>query len=193
MARFTVNSHRFDPYKQFKFRVKWDGKFVAGVSEVSGLVRHTGVVEFRDGGEPNRLRKSPSLTIFEPIVLSRGITHDMEFEAWANMVSSLSVGAGSEVALKDFRKDIIIELLNEAGQVVLAYRVFRCWPSEYAAIDAMDANAPDVAMESITLEHEGWERDASITEPVEPGASGAAMNVVKKSVQNKKRIVRKKK
>ena len=168
MAEFTVNASRFDPYKNFKFRVKWDGKYVAGVSYVSALVRTTEVVEHREGGDPSTSRKSPGLTQYEPITLARGVSHDTAFEEWANLVWRLGAGAGTEVGLKDFRKDIVIEFYNEAGQLALAYKVYRCWVSEYQALPALDANSSEVAIQSIRLENEGWERDTSIVEPAEP-------------------------
>ena len=168
MAEFTVNPLRFDPYKNFKFRVKWDGRYVAGVSKVSGLKRTTEVVEHREGGDPSTSRKSTGLTQFEAITLERGLTQDTAFEDWANLVWQLGASLGSEVALKEFRKDIYLELYNEAGQLVIAYKVYRCWPSEYEALPSLDANANAIAIEHIKLENEGWERDASVTEPVEP-------------------------
>src|SRR5262245_41717684 len=120
MAQFTVNAtHRFNPYKNFKFRVKWDGRYVAGVSKVGALKRTSEVVEYRDGGDPSTPRKSPGQTKFEAIQLERGITHDPEFERWANKVWIQGAGLGAQSSLKDFRKDIVIEVYNEAGQLVL--------------------------------------------------------------------------
>jgi len=172
MAQFTVNAERCDPYKKFKFRVKWDGKYVAGVSRVSPLRRITEVVTFRNGGDPSTSHKSPGRTEYAPINLERGVTHDLEFEQWANKVWDFGSGLGSEVSLKDFRKDIILELLNEAGQVVLRYMVFRCWVSEYVALPELDADAHAVAIQRIVLENEGWERDTSVVEPQEPSLGG---------------------
>lgn len=168
MAEFSVNPHRFDPYKNFKFRVKWDGRYVAGVSKISALKRTTEVIEHREGGDPSTTRKSPGQTTFAPIILERGITHDTAFEEWANKAWNLGSGLGSEVSLKDFRKDLTIELYNEAGQLVFAYRVYRCWVSEYQALPDLDAVSNEVAIEVIVLENEGWERDYEVTEPVEP-------------------------
>jgi phage tail-like protein len=168
MAQFAVNAQRFDPYKNFKFRVKWDGKYVAGISKVSGLKRTTEVVEHREGGDPSAIRKSPGRNKFEPITLDRGVTHDLEFENWANKVWNFGSGLGAEVSLKDFRKDIIIEIYNEAGQLALAYKVFRCWVSEYQAAADLDANANVVLIQHLKLENEGWERDAETPEPTEP-------------------------
>jgi phage tail-like protein len=168
MAEFPVNPTRFDPYKNFKFRLKWDGRYVAGVSKISGLKRTTEVVEHREGGDPSTSRKSPGLTEYEPIVLERGLTQDHAFEQWANLVWQLGAGLGSEVSLKEFRKDIILELYNEAGQLVYAFKIFRCWPSEYQALPDLDSDANAVAIEHIKLENEGWERDTSVVEPVEP-------------------------
>src|SRR5215831_5110655 len=168
MAEFTVNPKRFDPCKNFKFRVKWDGRYVAGVSKMSGLRRISEVIRQCEGGDPSTSRKSPGVTEFEPITLERGVTHDPEFENWANKVWSLGAGRGSEVSLKDFRKDIVLELYNEAGQLVLAYKIYRCWVSEYQILPNLDANATAVALEHIRIENEGWERDPDVTEPQEP-------------------------
>lgn len=168
MAEFVVNPHRSDPYKNFKFRVRWEGRYVAGVSAVSPLRRTTEVISYRTGSEPSVIRRAPGRTKFDPIILKRGVTHDPEFEEWANQVWRIGAGLGSEVSLASFRRDIVIELLNEAGQVVKAYLVYRCWPSEYQALPELDANAGEVAIETLTLEHEGWERDQAVTEPVEP-------------------------
>ena len=168
MAEFTVNAQRFDPYKNFKFRVKWDGKYVAGISHVSPLIRRTEVVLHREGGDPSTTRRSPGRTEFEAITLSRGVTHDVAFEQWANKVWDYGAGLGMEVSLKDFRKDITLELYNEAGQKVMAYNIFRCWVSEYEALPDLDANAAAVAIQHIKLENEGWQRDTAVTEPTEP-------------------------
>jgi phage tail-like protein len=168
MAQFSVNPSRFDPYKNFKFRVKWDGRYVAGISKVSALKRTTEVVKHREGGDPSSTRKSPGRTEFEAITLERGVTHDPEFEKWANKVWNFGAGLGAETSLKDFRKDVIIELYNEAGQLVIAYRVYRCWVSDFQAQADLDANANVVLIQSIKLENEGWERDTSVVEPSEP-------------------------
>jgi phage tail-like protein len=167
MVEFPVNPSRHDPYKNFKFRVKWDGHVVAGISRISPLRRTTEVVEHREGGDPSMWRKSPGRTQFDPITLERGITHDPAFEQWANKVWMFAA-PGAEVTLKDFRKDITIDMFNEAGQLVLSYRVFRCWVSEYQALPDLDANANAVAIQQLKLENEGWERDLDVTEPAEP-------------------------
>ena len=168
MTQFSVNATRHDPYKNFKFRVKWDGRYVAGISKVSGLKRTTEVVKHREGGDPSTTRKSPGRTDYDAITLERGVTHDVDFEQWANKVWNFGSGLGSEVSLKDFRKDIIVELYNEAGQLVQAYHIFRCWVSEFTALPDLDANANAVAIQSIKIENEGWERDYAVVEPAEP-------------------------
>ncbi len=168
MAQFVVNAQRFDPYKNFKFRVKWDGQYVAGVSKVSGLKRTTQVVKHRDGADPSTTRKSPGQSDFDAITLERGVTHDTAFEAWAAKVWQLGATLGSEVSLKDFRKDIILDFYNEAGQLAISYKIYRAWVSEYQALPDLDANANAVAIQHLKLEHEGWERDVSVTEPTEP-------------------------
>lgn len=168
MSEFTVNPTRFDPYKNFKFRIKWDGRYVAGLSKMSALKRTTEVIEYREGGDPNASRKSPGRTKYEAITLGRGVTDDLEFEKWAKKVWNFGAGLGSEVSLKDFRKDIVIEVYNEAGQPVIAYNVYRCWVSEYQALPDFDANANAIAIQTIKIENEGWERDESVMEPPEP-------------------------
>jgi phage tail-like protein len=168
MAQFTVNTFRVDPYKNFKFRVKWDGRYVAGVSKVGMLKKTTEVVKHRDGGDPSTSHKSPGRTEFDAITLERGVTHDPEFENWASKVWNFGAGLGAEVSLKDFRKDIIIEVYNEAGQKVIAYNVYRCWVSEFQALPDLDANANAIAIQHLKLENEGWARDPAVTEPTEP-------------------------
>jgi phage tail-like protein len=163
--QFVVNTHRFDPYKNFKFRIKWDGRYVAGVSNCSQLRKNTEPVTHREGGDPSTARTSPTTWSFDPITLQRGVTHDPEFEAWANLV--YTTGGDAAISLRNFRKDIIIELLNEQGQVAKAYRVFRCWPSEYIALPELDANGNAVAIEQLVMQNEGWERDEAVSEPTE--------------------------
>ena len=170
MAKFTVNAQRFDPYKNFKFRVFWEGSNtpVAGISKVGALKRTTEVVEHREGGDPSTSRKSPGRSKFEAIQLERGVTHDLEFEAWANKIWNFGGGPGAESSLADFRKDVILDVFNEAGQKVISYKLYRCWVSEYQALPDLDSNANAVAIQTIKLENEGWERDESVTEPAEP-------------------------
>jgi phage tail-like protein len=168
MAQFTVNAQRFDPYKNFKFRVKWDGRYVAGISKVSMLKRTTEVVKHREGGDASSSRKSPGRTEYDAITLERGVTHDKEFEQWANKVWYYGAGLGQEISLKDFRKDIILEVYNEAGQPAISYHIYRCWVSEYQSLPDLDANANAVAIQHIKLETEGWARDNEVQEPSEP-------------------------
>ncbi len=168
MAEFTVNPQRFDPYKNFKFLVVWDGRVVAGVSKVSPLKRTTEVVKHRDGGDPSTPHKSAGRSEFEAITLERGLTHDPEFDRWANKVWMVNQGLGSEMSLADFRKNIVLQVLNEAGQVAVAIKVYRAWPSEYQVVGELDANANAVAIQSLKLECEGWERDWEVPEPEQP-------------------------
>ena len=172
MTEFAVNPQRVDPYKNFTFRVKWDDRYVAGVSKVSALKRTTEVVEHREGGDPSTSHKSPGRTKYEAITLERGVTQDHAFEQWANEVWALGAALGAEVSLADFRKDIILELYNEAGQLALAYKIYRCWVSEYEPLSDLDANLSAVAFERIRLENEGWERDDSVVELTELDLKG---------------------
>lgn len=164
---FVVNAHRFDPYKNFKFRVLWDGKPVLGVSKVSALKRTTEVVKHRSGGENSIDHKSPGRTTYDGITLEQGLTHDPEFEAWASKVHTYE--GDSLMALDSYFKDLTLEVQNERGQVAFRYFLRRCWVSEYTAIPDLDANANAVAIQSIKLELEGWERDLDTTEPDEAG------------------------
>ena len=166
-TQFKINATRFDPYKNFKFRVKWDGKYVAGLSKMGALKRTTEVVEHREGGDPSTSRKSHGRRKYEAITLERGVTHDLEFEAWANRVWKVNSGPETEVSLKNFRKELTLEVYNESGQKVLAYKIFRCWVSEYQALPELDANANAVAIQHIKIENEGWERDLDVQEQVE--------------------------
>ena len=172
MAQFSVNvdPRRFDPYKNFKFRVRFGDNpdYVAGISKVSALRRTTEVVSHREGGDPSSDRKSPGRTQYEAITLERGVTHDTEFEKWANKVWNFGSGLGAEVSLKDFRKNVIIDFYNEAGQLAISYKIYRCWVSEFQALPELDANANAVAIQTLKLENEGWERDYAVTEPSEP-------------------------
>jgi phage tail-like protein len=174
MAQFPVNPQRLDPYKNFKFRLKWDGKYVAGISKVSGLKRTTEVVEHRSGGDPSASYKSPGRNKYEAITLERGLTQDMQFHDWSGLVWNFGAALGAQVSLANFRKDIYLEVYNEAGQLVIAYKIYRCWVSEYQALPDLDANANAVAIEHIKLENEGWERDTSVVEPQEPTLSSVA-------------------
>lgn len=167
MPRFAVNASRFDPYKNFRFRLKWDGRYVAGISKVSALKRTTEVVEHRDGGDPTTMRKAPGISKFEPITLERGVTHDTEFEAWASLVWRINNPSGAQIALSGFRKNLLLELHNEAGQIALVYKIYRAWVSEYNALPELDASANAVAIQSIILQHEGFERDIDVPEPAE--------------------------
>jgi phage tail-like protein len=167
MAQFSVNTIRFDPYKNFKFRVKFDGKYVAGLSKMSALKRTTEVVKHREGGDPSSSRKSPGRSEYDAITLERGVTHDLEFETWANKIWNFGAGLGSEASLKDFRKDISVEIYNEAGQLAISYKIYRCWISEFQALPDFDANGNAVAIQHIKIENEGWERDEGVTEPTE--------------------------
>lgn len=168
MVEFTVDTERVDPYKNFKFTVMWDGETVAGISRVSALNRTTEVVTHRDGGDPSSVNKSPGQTTYDEITLERGVTHDTAFVQWANKVWNWGSNPGSEESLKDFRKDLILNLHNEAGQIAIRYQIYRCWPSAFQALPELDASANAVAIQSLTLQNEGWEQDYDHTEPTPP-------------------------
>ena len=176
-TEFPKATYRYDPYRNFKFRIKWDSKYVAGVSKVSALTKSTEVIKWRSGGDPGTQRRIPGQTQYESITLERGVTHDVVFEQWANKVwdyhntttdDQQGGTSNKDVSLKDFRKDIILEMYNEAGQKVIAYKIYQCWPSEWVAMPELDSNGNAVAIQSLKLETEGWERDTSVKEPTQP-------------------------
>lgn len=159
---------RAEPYKNFKFRVVWDGRYVLGISKVSALKRTTEVIEHREGGDQSTSHKLPGRNKFDAITLERGVTHDKDFEQWANKVWLLGQTLGGEVSLKDFRKDVNLEVYDEAGQIVQRYSIYSCWVSEYQALPDLDANANAVAIQHIKLENEGWQREFSLADETEP-------------------------
>lgn len=163
MAEFTVNAQRYDPYQGCNFRLKWDGRYVAGMTQMSALNRTTEPVVHREGGDPSHERKSPGRTKYDAVTLERGVTHDVDFENWANLVHSLD----SPISLKSFRKDVVVDFFNEAGQLAISYKLLRCWPSEYQALPQLDAGTAGIAIQKLKLELEGWERDIAVTEPTE--------------------------
>lgn len=165
MVKFAVNTHREDPYRNFKFKLKWDNQYVAGLSKCGALKKTVDVVDWREAGDPSHGRKLPGMTKYEPITLEAGVTHDTAFEEWANKVNNFEGDAA--MSLKNFRKDITIEVTNLQGVTVLSYNVYRCWVSEYQALPELDASGNAVMIQTITLQNEGWQRDASVTEPTE--------------------------
>lgn len=165
MPKFSVNTYRFDPYRNFKFKIKWDGQYVAGLSKCGALKKTTEVVDWREGGDPSTSRRLPGKTSFEAITLEAGVTHDTAFEQWANLANNFQGDAA--MSLKNFRKDITIDVFNLQGEKILSYNVFRCWVSEYQALPELDASANAVMIQTIKLENEGWERDTAVTEPTE--------------------------
>jgi phage tail-like protein len=163
---FPVNAHRFDPYRTFKFQVLINGVPVAGLKKMTALKRTTEAVSWRTAGDPTHERKLPGATKFEPITLEQGLTHDPVFEQWASLVNNIQ--GDSAMSLKNFRKDIVINVLNLQGKIAISYKVYRAWVSEYQALPDFDAGTTNaVGIQSIKLEHEGWERDVAVPEPAE--------------------------
>lgn len=163
---FPVNAHRHDPYRTFKFQILIDGKPVAGLKKMSALKRKTEAIKWRTAGDPSKERILPGGTSYEPISLEQGLSHDPVFEAWAALVNNVEGDAA--MSLKNFRKDIVINVLNLQGQVAISYKVFRAWVSDYQALPDLDAGSMNaVGIQTITLQHEGWQRDTAVAEPVE--------------------------
>jgi phage tail-like protein len=170
MASTSTDTHPVTPFLTYNFLVKWDNQYVAAVTRVSGLTKKTEVVSFRAGGQPQTTFKIPGQTDYEPIVLERGITTDPAFEQWANKMWYYpnTAALGQQVSLADFRKNIQLELYNQAGQLVVRYNLYYCWPSQFTALPELASDANAVALASLTLEHEGWDRDTSVTAPTLP-------------------------
>ncbi|KAB0584337.1 phage tail protein [Ideonella dechloratans] len=163
---FPVNTHRHDPYRTFKFQILIDGKPVAGLKKMGALKRKTEAIKWRTAGDPSKERILPGGTSYEPVTLEQGLSHDPVFEGWANLVNNIEGDAA--MSLKNFRKDIVINVLNLQGQVALSYKLFRAWVSEYQALPELDAGAMNaVGIQTLTLQHEGWQRDTAVGEPVE--------------------------
>ena len=165
MAQFSVNTHRIDPYKNFKFRVVWDNKPVAGLSKMSAVKRMTEVIEWREAGGSSIIRKMPGRSKHEPVTLEAGLTHDKQFMEWANQVNSPLGPAGT--SLVNYRKEVTIEVLNMQGVVAMAIKLQRAWASEFQALPEMDANANAVAIQMLKLEYEGFDFDPAVPEPKE--------------------------
>lgn len=165
MPRFTVNTERFDPYLNFKFKVRWDGQYVAGLNKCSALRKTTEVTSWYEAGDQASPRQIPGKTRYEPITLEAGITFDRTFEAWANAVNNYQGEA--VMSLKNFRKDITIDVFNLQGSLILSYNVYNCWVSEYQALPELAAGGNAVMITSIRLENEGWERDTEVVETAE--------------------------
>lgn len=163
---FPVNAHRHDPYRTFKFQILIDGKPVAGLKKMGALKRKTEAIKWRTAGDPSKERILPGGTSYEPITLEQGLSHDPVFENWAALVNNIEGDAA--MSLKNFRKDIVINVLNLQGQVAISYKVFRAWVSEYQALPEMDAGTMNaVGIQTLTLQHEGWQRDGAVAEPAE--------------------------
>ena len=163
---FPVNTHRHDPYRTFKFQVVIDGRVVAGLKKMGALKKKTTPVKWRASNDPSHERVMPGGTSYDPVTLEQGLTHDPVFETWANLVNSIQGDAG--MSLKNYRKDIIINVLNLQGQVAISYKLFRAWVSAYQALPDLDAGTMNtIGIQTITLQHEGWERDTGVAEPAE--------------------------
>lgn len=163
---FPANAHRHDPYRTFKFQVLIDGQPVAGLRKMGALKKTTEAVDWRTGGDPTHVRKLPGGTKYEAITLEQGLTHDPVFEEWANLVNNIDGDAA--MSLVNFRKDIVINVMNLQGTVAMSYQVKRAWVSEFQSLPEFDAGTTNtVGIQSIKLEHEGWDRDEAVTEPTE--------------------------
>lgn len=163
---FTVNAHRSDPYRTFKFQVVIEGRPVAGLRKMTALKRTTEPVKWRSAGDPSVERIMPGGTTWEPVTLEQGLTHDTGFEEWANL--AFDIEGDAAMSLVRYRRDVIVNVLNLAGQVAISYKLFRAWVSDFQALPDLDAGSTNtVGIQSITLQHEGWQRDAAVTEPVE--------------------------
>ncbi|SEM71776.1 phage tail protein [Nitrosomonas marina] len=163
---FPANAHRYDPYRTFMFQVIIDGAPVAGLRKMSVLKKSTEAVKWRSAGDSAHERVMPGGTSYEPITLEQGLTHDPVFENWANLVNNIQGNAA--MSLVNYRKDIVLNVLNLQGALAMSYRVYGAWVSEFQALPEFDAGTMNsVGIQMLTLQHNGWERDTSVTEPTE--------------------------
>lgn len=167
MARMNPSTNRFDPYRNFRFQVKLDGQYVAGLTKMGALKRTTEMVEFREAGVNITSRKLPGKSTYQAVTLEAGVTYDTTFEDWANLVNDFA--SHSITSLGEFRKNVTVDVFNEAGQKVLSYNLYRCWVSEYQALPDLDAGANAVAITTIKLEYEWFERDLDVNEQPNQG------------------------
>ncbi|SEN31566.1 conserved hypothetical phage tail region protein [Paracoccus alcaliphilus] len=165
MPMFNVNAHRIDPYKNFRFRVTWDGRVVAALSKMSAIKKATEAIEWRAAADAGIVRKMPGRTKFEPVTFESGLTHDRQFLEWANQVNDPQGEAAN--SLVNYRKAVRVEVLNMQGTPVMAFNLFRAWASEFQALPEMDANANAVAIQSLKIEYENFVLDEAVTEPAE--------------------------
>lgn len=164
--QFVANAHRYDPYRTFMFQVIIDGSPVAGLSKMGALKKTTEAVKWRTAGDPAHERVMPGGTSYEPVTLEQGLTHDPKFEDWANLVNNIQGSAA--MSLVNFRKDIVINVLNLQGVVAISYKLFRAWVSEFQTLPEFDSKSMNtIGIQTITLQHEGWERDTAVSEPTE--------------------------
>jgi phage tail-like protein len=170
MARMTAQTNRFDPFRTFRFKVKWDGQYVAGLTKMSALKRTTELIEYREAGENITSRKMPGKTSYQAVTLEAGVTYDTAFQDWANLVNDFA--SHSITSLGDFRKNVTLDIFNEAGIKAISYNLYRCWVSEYQAFPDVDAAANAVAITTIKLEYEWFERDQAVNEPAGPARIG---------------------
>lgn len=163
---FPVNTHRHDPYRTFKFQVLLDGAPVAGLRKMGALKKTVEAVKWRTADDPSHERVMPGGTSYDAVTLEQGLTHDLVFETWANLVNNIE--GDSAMSLKNFRKDVVINVLNLQGQVAISYTLFRARVSEYQALPDFDAGSMNtVGIQTLSLQHEGWQRDTAVTEPTE--------------------------
>jgi phage tail-like protein len=165
MPMFNVNAHRIDPYKNFRFRVTWDGRTVAALSKMSAVKKMTEAIEWRAAADGGIVRKLPGRTKFEPITFEAGLTHDRQFLDWANQVNNPAGEAAN--SLLQYRKTVRVEVLNMQGNPAMAFNLIRAWASEFQALPELDANANAVAIQSLKIEYENFILDDAVTEPAE--------------------------
>jgi phage tail-like protein len=164
---FPVNAHRHDPYRTFKFQVLLGGVTVAGLSKMGAIKRTTEAVKWRSAGDVSSQRVMPGGSTWEPVSLEQGLSHDPVFEEWANQVNNV-VDGDAGMSLLNYRRDVVINVMNLQGVPVISYVLRRAWVSEFQALPEFDANNMNtVGIQSIIMQHEGAFRDTAVVEPAE--------------------------
>jgi phage tail-like protein len=133
------------PLSTFHFTVEWGGANVS-FQEVSGLNINSEKISYRGGASPEYSdTHMPGRPSFDDIVLKRGIFRgDKSFYSWLGTVRLNDVE----------RRDLTISLLNSEHAPVVTWKVKNAFPLKVEG-PSLNATANEVAVEAITLAHEG--------------------------------------
>lgn len=137
----------------------------AGFSSVTLPKASVGEITYRENIDNQRSSKIPGLVKFDPITLSRGVTASRDLYDWYRLVNDelALLSAANELSMNtstaplqsdNFRKDVVIEVLNRKGDPIKAWYIFNAWPTVYSPGNDLDANSEEKLIESLTLTYE---------------------------------------